>query len=62
MIIADENIPLPIIETLVKTKIEMISIFDNYRGISDLEIIKLAQNPPKIILTEDKDFGDLVFA
>lgn len=48
MIIADENIPLPIIETLVKNKIAMISIFDNYRGISDLEIIKLAQNPPKL--------------
>ena len=62
MIIADENIPLPIIEALVKNKIETISIFDNHRGISDTEIIKLAQNPPKIILTEDKDFGDLIFA
>ncbi|WP_291115043.1 DUF5615 family PIN-like protein [Flavobacterium sp. UBA6135] len=46
MIIADENIPLPIIEMLVKNKIETISIYDNYRGISDVEIIKLAQNPP----------------
>ena len=47
MIIADENIPLPIIDALVKNKIEIISIFDNYRGISDVEIIKLAQKSSK---------------
>ena len=62
MIIADENIPLPIIEMLFQNNLETISIFDNYRGISDIDIIELAQNPPKIILTEDKDFGDLIFA
>lgn len=62
MIIADENIPLPIIEQLRVLKIETFSIFEERRGISDKEIIALAQNPPRIILTEDKDFGDLVFA
>lgn len=62
MIIADENIPVPIIEKLRLANIETFSIFDNLRGISDKEIIEFAQNPPKIILTEDKDFGDLVFA
>lgn len=62
MIIADENIPLPIIEMLRENAIETVSIFDEYRGISDVAIIKWAQNPPKIILTEDKDFGDLIFA
>ncbi|WP_395045539.1 DUF5615 family PIN-like protein [Flavobacterium sp.] len=62
MIIADENIPLQMIEKLIDNKIEVISIYKNYRGISDVEIIDLAQNPPKVILTEDKDFGDLIFA
>jgi predicted nuclease of predicted toxin-antitoxin system len=62
MIIADENIPLTIIESLKENKIDTISIFSDYRGISDIEIIELAQNPPKTILTEDKDFGDLIFA
>lgn len=62
MIIADENIPLTIIESLKQNKIDTISIFSDYRGISDIEIIELAQNPPKTILTEDKDFGDLIFA
>jgi predicted nuclease of predicted toxin-antitoxin system len=62
MIIADENIPLEIIEKLRISNIETYSIFDHKRGISDKEIIEFAQNPPKIIVTEDKDFGDLVFA
>lgn len=62
MIIADENIPIEIIEKLRLSKIETYSIFDNKRGISDKEIIEFAQNHPNIILTEDKDFGDLVFA
>jgi predicted nuclease of predicted toxin-antitoxin system len=62
MIIADENIPLPIIESLLQNSIEITSVYKDFRGISDIEIIDLAQNPPKIILTEDKDFGDLIFA
>ena len=62
MLIADENIPLPIIEMLFKNGIDTVSIFENNRGISDIEIITMAQNPAKIILTEDKDFGDLIFA
>ena len=62
MLIADENIPLPIIEMLFKNDIDTVSIFENHRGISDIDIIKMAQNPAKIILTEDKDFGDLIFA
>ena len=37
------------------------AVYFTNRGISDLEIITLATTPPKIILTENKDFGDLVF-
>lgn len=35
MIIADENIPVQIIEKLRLSNIETYSIFDNNRGISD---------------------------
>ena len=62
MIIADENIPIQIIEKLRELNIGTFSVFEEVRGISDKEIIALAQDPPRIILTEDKDFGDLVFA
>ena len=66
MIIADENIPIEIIVKLRLSNIETYSIFDNKRGISDREIIEFAHSQrfetPQIILTEDKDFGDLIFA
>ena len=62
MIIADENIPIKLIEKLAEFNIKTYSIFEKARGATDKEIIDLAQNLPGIILTEDKDFGDLVFA
>ncbi|MCY7351186.1 MAG: DUF5615 family PIN-like protein [Cytophagaceae bacterium] len=33
-----------------------------HRGIRDEKVIELSRNPPRIILTEDKDFGEWVFA
>lgn len=55
MFIADENIPIQIIDALQNSNIEIFSIFEQARGISDVEIINLAQCPPRIILTEHKD-------
>lgn len=62
MIIADENIPSSIIELLIANNFKITSVFEDYRGISDVDIINLASLNNQIILTEDKDFGDLVFA
>ena len=62
MILADENISIEIIKSLREATINVYSIFENNRGISDSEVIKLSKSPPRIILTEDKDFGEWVFA
>lgn len=61
-IIADENIDKAIIEHLRKLKFNIYSIFEKSHGISDLEIIKLANKNKSIVLTEDKDFGEWIFA
>ena len=58
MILADENISQEIIFALWNFGIEVYSIYQSNRGISDEEIIQLSRNPPRIILTEDKDFGN----
>jgi predicted nuclease of predicted toxin-antitoxin system len=42
--------------------IEVYSIYELNRGVNDESIIELSRNPPRIILTEDKDFGEWVFA
>ncbi len=63
VIIIDENIPLIIQEKLNANGFVTISVFDQFRGIQDYGIIQMAQqNEKSIILTEDKDFGEWVFA
>ena len=62
MIIADENIDARIISFLRASDIEVYSVIENKPGISDEEVIFLAKEKNQIILTEDKDFGEWVFA
>ena len=62
MILADENIDPLFISAIREIPIDIFSIAEHYRGIEDHEVIALSRNPQRIILTEDKDFGDWVFA
>jgi predicted nuclease of predicted toxin-antitoxin system len=63
VIIADENIPQFLQEKLTANGFKVLSIYNEFRGVDDLRIIRLAQeNSNAIILTEDKDFGEWVFA
>ena len=62
MILADENIDQRIIQAIRNIGIEVVSIYETNRGITDEEIITFSKIPPRIILTEDKDFGEWVFA
>ena len=61
MIVADENIFRGLIAALRLKGYEVLSIFESFRGMADPEIAAFSLNPPRIILTEDKDFGTLVF-
>ncbi len=40
----------------------MYSVYETKRGITDEAIIEISRNTHRIILTEDKDFGEWVFA
>ena len=62
MILADENIDHKIIREIREAGFEVHSIYELMRGTSDESIIDLSRNPPRIILTEDKDFGEWVYA
>ena len=62
MIIADENIDHSLIDTIRGLGIEVYSVYESNRGIRDEAIIDLSRIPPRIIITEDKDFGEWVFA
>jgi predicted nuclease of predicted toxin-antitoxin system len=62
MIIADENIDARIISFLRASKIDVYAVIENNSGITDEEAILLAKEKNLIILTEDKDFGEWIFA
>ncbi|MFY9310245.1 MAG: DUF5615 family PIN-like protein [Bacteroidia bacterium] len=62
MIIADENIDSRIIKAVRSIPVNTVSVSENYQGISDEDVIFLSKELEKIILTEDKDFGEWVFA
>lgn len=59
--IANENIPLKTIESLRKRGVDVLSIKNYGFGLKDEEVIKIAAKEHRILITLDKDFGELVF-
>jgi predicted nuclease of predicted toxin-antitoxin system len=62
VILADENIDHRLIAALRTAGYAVTSVYESHRGLKDEAIISLSRNPPQLILTEDKDFGEWVFA
>jgi len=62
MIIVDENVDQIVIDYLNRNSYDILSIRKSYPGITDREIIELAKTNKGFVITEDKDFGELIFA
>lgn len=62
MILADANIHTFIIKTLREAGFTVVSVSELSKGIKDEEVIKWAVANNYLLLTEDKDFGEWVFA
>src|SRR2546430_14204310 len=62
MIIADENIEQYWISLLRNSGYEVLSIRELHPGIADNEVVNIGKAYNGLLLTEDKDFGELVFA
>ena len=58
--LADENISALTVERLRAAGFEVIAVFEGERGITDPQVLKLADEENLILLTEDRDFGELV--
>lgn len=58
--IAGENIPLKVVERLKKEKININSISVQL-GLKDDEIAKISEREKAVIITFDKDFGEIIF-
>ena len=60
--LADESLDFGVVRALRAAGYDVTAIVELEAGISDPEVAALAQNEERILLTEDKDFGQLVFA
>ena len=61
-ILADESVAGPIIDDIANSEFDIESIVNINPGITDEEVLGLARTSNKILITEDKDFGEWVFA
>lgn len=52
---------MPSIIFLRQQGYNIVSISENYRGISDHEVINKAKQESLVILTFDKDYGEMIF-
>lgn len=59
--LANENLPRKSIRILRQRGFEVASIAEISAGLGDEEVLRIAQKEGRILLTFDKDFGELVF-
>lgn len=59
--LADENIESEFIKALREADFDILSVWENHIGITDEEVLQVAEDENAVILTYDKDFGELIF-
>jgi predicted nuclease of predicted toxin-antitoxin system len=60
-IVADENIDFQVIRKLRELDFDVFSISESSFSIKDKEVLKVAYEKNALLITEDKDFGELVY-
>jgi predicted nuclease of predicted toxin-antitoxin system len=61
VIVADESVDSRIVEKLRTAGISVFSIAENQSSITDKQVLEIAVSKNALLITEDKDFGELVF-
>ena len=60
-LLANENIPLESVQSLRSSGYDVISISERSPGISDEDVLQVACTENRIIVTFDRDYGELIF-
>jgi len=60
-LLIDESVDRPIIDQLIDHGYDVLSIADVDPGITDAEVLQRANELSALLVTSDKDFGELVF-
>ena len=58
--LADECVAAPLVALLRSDGHDVLSVAELAAGLSDADVVALALREKRLLLTEDKDFGDLV--
>jgi len=59
--VADENVSRRVVERLRADGHDVMLVAGMLSGMSDTDVLKLAQTETRILITEDRDFGELIF-
>ena len=60
-LLIDENIHRKIIVALREHNFSLVSIQESFSGIEDTKILELSLNPEQVVITQDSDFGELIY-
>jgi predicted nuclease of predicted toxin-antitoxin system len=61
-LIGDENVPWPLVCALREDGHDLLSVFETMRSQSDVEILQKAVDERRVLLTFDRDFGEMIFS
>ncbi len=60
--VADESSARPVIQALREAGHDVVAIAEVAKGATDEEVLDRALNEKRVLMTEDRDFGELVYA
>ncbi|MGH7895798.1 MAG: DUF5615 family PIN-like protein [Candidatus Binatia bacterium] len=58
-IVANENVPGPVVAALRSAGHDVLSVKESMRGATDHDVLAHAQREGRLVVTFDKDFGEL---
>jgi len=60
--LADESCAWPVLRVLREAGHDVVAISEVARGAADEQVLERALNEKRVLITEDRDFGELVYA
>jgi predicted nuclease of predicted toxin-antitoxin system len=60
-LLADESVDAPVVEFLRNTGFDIIYVLERKPGVSDSYVLEWSIRTKRVLLTVDKDFGELIF-
>lgn len=59
--LANENFPLPSVRLLRQADYDVTSVTEDSPGIEDAEVLARAADEQRVVLTFDRDYGELIY-